>query len=91
MIYLRNMLAEYELHVAKFYIKRGAYVAAVNRAKTIIESYQRTPVVRDALIILAKAYMIMGLNDLSDSTLKVLKLNYPTYERIAEVKNLVVK
>ncbi len=91
MVYLRNMLAEYELHVAKFYIKRGAYVAAVNRAKTVIESYQRTPAVRDALIILAKAYKIMELNDLSDSTLKVLKLNYPTYERIAEVKNLVVK
>jgi len=89
MIYLRNMLAEYELHVAKFYMKRGAYVAAANRAKTVIESYQRTPAVRKALVILAKAYKIMELNDLSDSTLKVLKLNYP--EQIAEVENLVVR
>jgi len=89
MIYLRNMLAEYELHVAKFYMKRGAFVAAANRAKTVIESYQRTPAVREALVILAKAYKIMNLNDLSNSTLKVLKLNYP--DKTTEVENLVVR
>ena len=91
MIYLRNMLAEHELHVAKFYMKRGAYVAAANRASNVIKSYQRAPAIPDALVTLAKAYKIMGLNDLSESALKVLKLNYPNHEKIAVVENLVVK
>lgn len=91
MLYLRNMLAEYELSVAKFYLKKGAYLAAANRAKTIIESYQRTAVVPEALVMLAKAYKILGLTELSDSTLRILKLNYPEYKGIAEVEQLVVK
>jgi outer membrane protein assembly factor BamD len=91
MLYLRNTLASSELHVARFYMKRGAYVAAVNRAKMVIEAYQRTPAVPEALVILAKAYKIMGINDLSDDALKVLKLNYPDYKKIAEVEKLVVK
>ncbi|MDM8559368.1 outer membrane protein assembly factor BamD [Candidatus Parabeggiatoa sp. HSG14] len=91
MLYLRNTLANSELHVARFYMKREAYVAAVNRAKTVVESYQRTPAVPEALVILAKAYKIMGLNDLSDNVLKVLKLNYPDNEGITEVIQLVVK
>jgi len=91
MVYLRNMLAKYELHVAKFYMKRGAYVAAANRASNVIKFYQRTPAIPDALVTLTKAYKILGLNDLSESTLKVLKLNYPNHEKIAVVENLVVK
>jgi outer membrane protein assembly factor BamD len=91
MIHLRNRLAEHELHVAKFYMVREAYVAAANRAKIVIQTYQRTPAVPEALVILAKAYKIMGLNELSDSTLKVLKLNHPNHEGIAEVEYLVVK
>lgn len=91
MIHLRNRLAEYELHVARFYMKRNAYVAAANRAKGVIESFQGTPAVSEALVILAKAYKVMGLNELSDSALKVLALNYPKHEGIAEVNRLVVK
>jgi outer membrane protein assembly factor BamD len=90
MIYLRNMLAEYELHVARFYLKRGAYVAAANRARTVVESYQRTPAMPEALVIMAKAYKIMGLSELSASALKVLKLNFPEYQGIAEVEQLTV-
>jgi outer membrane protein assembly factor BamD len=82
MIYLRNVLAMHELQVAEFYMKRGAYLAAANRAKTVVESYQRTPAVPDALVILSKSYKIMGLNDLYADTLKVLKLNYPEHEGI---------
>ncbi len=91
MIYLRNTLATHELHVAKFYMKRTAYVAAANRAKNVIESYQGTPAMPEALFILSKSYRIMGLNDLSENALKVLKLNYPDYKGIAEVQNLVVE
>jgi len=90
-VYLRNLLANHELQVAIFYMKRGAYVAAANRAKTVVKSYQGTQVVPDALVILAKVYKINGLNALAVSTLKVLKLNYPNHEGIAVVENLVVK
>lgn len=91
MIYLRDMLAKHELQVAKFYMKRGAYVAAANRAKTVIQSYPRTASVPKALVILAKAYKIVGIDDLSDSALRILKLNYPEHSGITEVNNLVVK
>ena len=91
MVYLRNMLAQYEVHVANYYMQRKAYLAAANRAKTVIESYQRTPAVPNALVILAKSYKIMGLNDLSTNVLKVLQLNYPNYEGIEKVTNLVLK
>ncbi len=91
MIYLRNMLAQHELNVAQFYMKRGAYVAAANRAKTVIASYQRTPAMPDALVMLAKAYKILGINDLSDDALSVLKLNYPNHKGILEVESLVIK
>ncbi len=91
MLYLRNILADYEINVAKFYLQRGAYLAAANRAKTVIESYQRTPAVPKALVILAKAYKIMALNDLSDNAMRVLKLNYPDDQGIVEVEQLVVR
>ncbi len=91
MIHLLNRMAEHELHVAKFYLKRGAYIAAANRAKNIVETYQTTPTVPEALVIMAKAYKIMGLNDLSESALKVLKLNHPEHEGIAEVEKLAVR
>ncbi len=91
MVYLRNILAEYELHVARFYLQRGAYIAAANRAKTVIQSYQQTPAVAEALVILAKAYKIMGLNDLSANALSVLKLNYPHHKGIKEIERVVVK
>jgi len=91
MIHLRNQLAQHELHVAKFYMKRSAYLAAANRAQTVVQAYPRTPAVPEALVIMAKAYKIIALNDLSDNALKVLKLNYPDHKGIAEVNNLVVK
>lgn len=91
MIYLRNTLADYELNVAKFYMVRGAYLAAANRAKTVIESYPQTPGVSEALAILAKSYKIMGLNTLSNDALSVLKLNYPHYKGITEVEKVVLQ
>lgn len=91
MVFLRNNLAEYELHVARYYMKRGAYVAAANRAKYVIESYQKTPAVPEALAIMAKAYKVLGLNDLSNSALRVLKLNYPNHQRIAEVESVTLQ
>lgn len=91
MIHLRNRAAQHELHVANFYMKREAYLAAANRAKTILESYQRTPAVPEALVILARAYKIIGLQDLSDSTLAILKLNYPSHPGISRIENLTAR
>ncbi len=91
MTYLRNNLAQYEVNVATYYMKRGAYVAAANRAKYVVENYDRSPAVPDALAVMAKAYKVMGLDDLSGDALRVLELNAPNHPGIAEVKNLVVK
>ncbi|MEZ5671553.1 MAG: outer membrane protein assembly factor BamD [Thiotrichaceae bacterium] len=90
MIFLRNNLAMNEVHVANFYIKRGAYVAAVNRAKIVLEKYQGTPAVPESLIILAKCYKIMGMTELLQSTLRVFKQNYPTHRGLKEIDAVVV-
>jgi outer membrane protein assembly factor BamD len=75
LVYLRNNLAEYEVNVARYYLKRGAYMASANRCITVIEKYQRTPAVKDALEILIRAYRNMGLEGLSDDAQRVLALN----------------
>ena len=77
MIHLRNNMAEYEIHVAEYYMRRTAYIAAANRGKYVVENFQRTPAVEDALIILVRAYRKLGVNDLADSAMRVLQLNYP--------------
>ncbi len=77
MIYLRNSMAEYELHVADYYMRRKAYVAVVNRCKYVIENFQRTPSVPNALVYMVRAYRILGADDMAADALKVLRLNYP--------------
>lgn len=79
MIHLRNNMARHENHVADYYMRRGAYVAAVNRASIVIEDYQRTPSVPDALVIMVRAYRKLGLDQLADDSLRVLSLNYPSH------------
>jgi len=76
MLYLRNLLANYEINVAKYYLKRKAYVAAVNRSNYIIENFQGTPAVKDALIVLNKAYIALDLPELAKSSSDILQLNY---------------
>jgi outer membrane protein assembly factor BamD len=88
MLYLRNNLALHELYVAEYYMKRRAYVAAANRAKYVVENYQRTPSVPGALVVLAKAYKLLGLTQLSDDALRVLRTNYPDNPGIGEVERL---
>ncbi|MDX1514621.1 MAG: outer membrane protein assembly factor BamD [Gammaproteobacteria bacterium] len=91
MVYLKNMLAQHEIHVANYYMRRGAYVAAANRARYVVENYQRTPAVPDALVVMAKAYKVMGLDDLATDAMRVLKHNYPDHEGIPEVESLKVE
>jgi len=77
MIYLLNALARHDIHVADYYLRRGAYVAVVNRCKSVIEEYQNTPAVEDALGMMAIAYDRMGMQDLARDTRRVLQTNFP--------------
>ena len=77
MKYLVNALASNEVHVAKYYLKRHAWVAAANRAKEVLKSYPEAPAMEEALAILVVAYDEMGLTDLRDDAARVLKLNFP--------------
>jgi outer membrane protein assembly factor BamD len=76
MVYLRNRLANYEVHVAHYYLKRGAYVASAQRARAAIEQYSGSPATREALGILIQSYDKMGLKELSAQTRQVYDLNY---------------
>ena len=77
MIYLRNLFASYELHIANYYFRKKAYVAAANRANEIVQRYQGAPEVKEALIIMIKSYRALGLEDLANQSLAVFKLNFP--------------
>lgn len=79
MLYLRNMLARYEIHVANYYFKRGAYLAAANRGRFVVENFQQTPAVPDGLAVMAQAYHMLGMEDLSKSSAKVLATNFPDH------------
>lgn len=82
MIYLRNVLAEYEMKIANYYVSRGAWVAALNRSKYVIENLQGSESVPEALNLIVRAYRSLGLPELAQDTLRVLELNYP--DRISE-------
>jgi outer membrane protein assembly factor BamD len=76
MVYLRNRLANYEVHVARYYMKRGAYIAAAQRAKGAVEQYDGSPAIREALQIMIQAYDRLNLKALADQTRKVYADNY---------------
>lgn len=88
MRYLRNNLARYEIHVADWYMRRGAHLAAANRGKYVLENYARTPSVPDALAIMARAYRALELDDLAADALRVLRLNFPDHPAIGELEPL---
>ena len=77
MKYLVNALAAHEVHVAEYYLRRAAYVAALNRAQNVITSYPRTPAVERALVVMVHAYNAMGLDQLRDDTKRTLAANFP--------------
>ena len=84
MTLIRNNLAQYEVHVANYYMRRGAYLAAANRGKYVVENYQRTPAVADALAIMVAAYGKLGMNDLAGDTKRVLELNHPEHKSLTK-------
>ena len=90
MVYLKNLLAAYEVHVAEFYIKRQAYLSSLNRARYVVENYQGAPAVPRALEIMIEMYLRLGLNDLADASLEILKLNYPDSPQLTPEGNFIV-
>jgi outer membrane protein assembly factor BamD len=80
MNYLVNALAAHEVHVADYYMRRGAYVAAANRAQTALKTYPDAPSNEEALFILVKAYDALGMNDLRDDAERVMRKNFPKSE-----------
>ena len=76
MVHLRNRLAEYELFVADYYMRRGAYLAAANRGKYVLETYPNTPSVKNALEMMIGAYQSLGLGDLAADAQRVWELNF---------------
>ena len=80
MVYLKNRLAAYEVHVARYYIQREAFVAAANRGRYVIENMQETPAVPDALAVMIEAYTHLGQQDLAADTQSVLAKNFPNYQ-----------
>ena len=85
MRYLRNGLARHELHVADYYLRRGAYLAAANRARYVVENYQQTPAVPEGLGVMVRAYRVMGLDDLAADARRVLQMNYPDHPVVASL------
>jgi outer membrane protein assembly factor BamD len=77
MKYLVNTLASNEVHVAKYYLKREAWVAAANRAKEVLKTYPEAPALEEALAIMVMAYDKLKLTDLRDDAQRVLTLNFP--------------
>lgn len=77
MKYLVNALASLEVHVARYYMKRGAYLAAVNRAQFAVKTYPDAPAIEEALFIMVKGYDLIGMNDLRDDAERVMRKNYP--------------
>jgi outer membrane protein assembly factor BamD len=77
MRYLVNSLARHEVHVARYYMKRGAYVAAANRAQRAVQDYPTAPASEEALYIMIKAYDKLGLAELRQDTERVMRLNFP--------------
>ncbi|MGB7543496.1 MAG: outer membrane protein assembly factor BamD [Burkholderiales bacterium] len=89
MKYLVNALASHEIHVARYYMKRGAYIAAANRAQYALRNYAQAPASEEAVLILVKAYDALGMNKLRDDAERVLKTNFPdsAYLKKMEIAN----
>lgn len=83
MTYIINSLAQYEVHVARFYYSRNAYVAAINRAQTAVTDYQNVPASEEALYIMMQSYDALGITQLRDDTKRILEKNFPKSDYLA--------
>ncbi len=91
MLYLRDLIARSELHVADYYMRRRAFVAASNRAAYVVETYSKSAVAADALAVMIEAKFRLGLEDSANEALRVLALNFPDYHAFDENGDLVLR
>ncbi|HAX21034.1 MAG TPA: outer membrane protein assembly factor BamD [Hydrogenophaga sp.] len=77
MTYIVKSLAQYEVHVARYYYNRGAYVAAINRVQSALTDYTDAPALEEALFILVRSYDALGMTQLRDDARRVMQTNYP--------------
>jgi outer membrane protein assembly factor BamD len=84
--YLLNAMAAHEIHVARYYLRRGAYVAAANRAEIVVQQYQQSPAVRDALEVMVAAYDGLKMPQLRDDAQRVLASNFPNGADVVKMK-----
>ena len=91
MVFLVNVLARYEINVAQFYMRRGAFVAAANRAREVVEHYSQSQSVDDALAILVETNYRLGLPEAANNSLRVLALNAPEYPSFDSQGNFVFR
>ena len=84
MTYIANSLALYEVHVARYYFSRGAYVAAINRAQQAITDYRDVPALEEAMYIVYKSYEALGLNDLRDDAKRIMTASFPKSEFLSK-------
>jgi len=86
MVYLKNQLAAYEIQVASYYLRRGAPIAAVNRAKFVLESFQDTPSVANALALMVESYKKLQEEELAEQSKQMLVENFPNHSYLADGK-----
>ena len=91
MVFTLNLLARHEYDSAQYYLQRGVYVAAANRAKYVVEHYPRTATVADALGLMARAYHELKMDDLARDSLRILELNYPQDPQLGKLKALLAQ
>jgi outer membrane protein assembly factor BamD len=84
MNFIVNSLANYEVHVARYYLRRGAYVAAAARAQQAVAEFQQSPAAEEALYIMAASYDKLDLPVLRDDATRILKQNYPNSAYLGE-------
>lgn len=83
LVYLRNLLARHEIHVANYYFKREAYLAATNRGRYVVENFQRTPAVADGLAVMAQGYYLLDMKDLAANAANTLAANFPEHPALS--------
>src|SRR5574337_1111031 len=84
MVYIRNSLAAYDVHVARYYFSRGAYVAAIDRSQLALTQYQNAPALEEALYIMTRSYDALGMDKLRDDTTRVMEKSYPNSTYLAQ-------
>ena len=87
MRYLVNALAAYEVKVAEYYLRRRAYVAAVNRAQSAITTFEAAPALERAFLVLIRSYQAMGLTDLQQDAERLLQANFPDSPLLKETRS----